>query len=461
MNDVREWHTAEWADCLDVPSMYKVLHGGRGGGKTTEIANKLIKRGMEKSIRVMCCRQFQNSMAESVKPALEKVIYDKGLEMYYKITDKAIVGIWNNTRFDFKGIDRNVMSIKGWEDYDVVWVEEANVVKQDALELLIPTIRKAGSEMWFSFNRHKRTDPVDKFFLGKNPPSNAIIVKIGWQDNPFFPKELNIKRLDDLANQPERYKHIWGGEPDDSAAGDILLPMSKLLKCVDAHKKLGYKPRGRRHIGLDVADAPEGDYNSMTTRKAALVEDVQRWHAPFLHNTATRAHRHALDTGANRLYYDATGMGVGIKSEFSKHGYSRPYSVKPFRFGDQVAGAESVYINTGKKPIYNKDAFTRQNAQVAWNLRLRVERTMRALAGEKVNLDECFFINGDIDLIDEYLLELSQPTFDYDVADKIKIEKKPDDMPSPDMYDSTAMAFAFDIRRGLKGDEKTAQESTS
>ena len=441
--------SAAWAECLEEEWRYYCLYGGRGGGKTTEVAQKLILDGVRKKINVGCVRQFQNSISESVKPALEAQIIACGLENLYKVTDKYIDCPMTGTHFFFRGIDRNVMSIKGWEDVDILWIEEANTTKQDAWELIRPTIRKPGSKIIVTFNRHSRADPIDKFFLGSSPPSNALIMKVGWQDNPFFTDELNQERLDDFENNSERYAHIWEGEPDDTPEGLVLLPMAKLLKCVDAHKKLGWKPKGIRHGGLDVADSEVGDHNAFTGRQGPLVYLVDRWRAKFLHETVSKAHKYALKDTMTRLFFDATGVGAGAKSEFSKI-TSRSYAVKPFRFGDPVKGPETTFVKTGAKPIYNKEAFLRQNAQAGWNLRLRLDNTIKALDGDTVDYEKCLFISGDIPNLEEYLIEMSQPIYDYDIADRIKLDKAPDDKPSPDMYDATVMAFAHDIRNGIR-----------
>ncbi len=448
MNDV-VIKSAAWATRLEEEWRYYCLYGGRGGGKTTEVAQKLILDGSQKKLIVGCVRQFQNSIAESVKPALEAQIHACGLSHLYVITEKYIDCPVTGTHFFFKGIDRNVMSIKGWEDVDILWLEEANTTKHDAWELIDPTIRKPGSKIIVTFNRHSRADPIDKFFLGGNPPEDALIIKVNWQDNPFFTKELNNSRLHSLKTDPDRYAHIWEGEPDDSPNGKVLLPMAKLMKCVDAHKKLGWKPSGVRHGGLDVADSETGDHNAFARRQGPLVYMVEKWRAKFLHETSKRADEAAREDTMTRLFFDATGVGSGIKSEFSKV-TNRRYSVKPFRFGDPVKGPETSYLKTGEKPILNKDYFSRQNAQAGWNVKQRVENTIKALNGDKVDLETCFFISSDIPNLEEYLIEMAQPVYDYDVSDRIKVDKSPDDKPSPDMYDATVMAFAHDFRNGLK-----------
>jgi len=439
-----------WTEPFFHPMRYKVAHGGRGGGKTTDYALILVLRGFHNTLRVMCCREFQNSMEESVKPAIEKAIVMLGLEEFYTVQTSRIVGV-NGTVFNFKGIARNIMSIKGWEDYDVCWIEEANTTSAESLRLLKPTIRKPGSEIWFSFNRHNRNDAVDEMFLGINgAPKNAIVVHVNYDQNPFFTKELDDERLLDLETEPARYKHIWEGEPDDNGHEKVILPFEWLVKAVDAHKRLGLDISGRIHTGLDVADTG-GDTNAFATRHGSLLKDVVEWNKEFLHQTSTEADERNRDNGSSRMFYDATGMGAGIKSDMDKI-ENRPYKAKPFVFGGEVNGKELEFSRKRK----NKDMFARQNIQAGWNLRLRLRNTMYLLDGRTdINPDSCLFIDGKIKDINGLLKELSQPLYDKDNAGKLIVIKAPHKpgqpkKESPNRYDACIMAFAYDIRRGLK-----------
>lgn len=441
---------AEWAQSLYIPSRYKVAHGGRGGAKTFSFAAVLVMRGSKKKLKVMCCREFQNSMDESVKPALEEAIIFCGLEAQYEIQKKKIIGR-NGTTFEFKGMARNIYSIKGWQGYDIVWVEEANTLQAASLELLRPTIRKTGSEIWFSMNRHQRTDAVDEMFLSENgPPAGAIIMEVNHYDNPFMNKELEDERLLCLEQQPERYAHVWEGQPDDNSHEKVILPFHWLLKAVDAHKRLGIKPTGWKHGGLDIADTGD-DENCLALRHGPLLKSVEVWQKPYLYMTTLKAHTRALMFGISRLFYDATGIGAGVRSDLSRIA-GRPYKAKPFIFGGAVEGKERLYSYERK----NEDMFARKNIQAGWNLRLRLQNTMYLLEGRKdVTPEECLFIDGKIKNLNKLLKELSQPLYDYDASGKMVVVKQPKVLgvpkkESPNRYDACIMAYAHDIRRGLK-----------
>ena len=151
--------------------------------KTFSFSEALVIKSSQRFLRIICGRQFMESIEISVKPAIEKQIYRLGLENEYLITDTRITNKITGSVFRFKGLARNIMSIKGWEDVDIFWGEEANTISKDAWDLLTKTIRKPGSEIWLSFNRHSRNDPVDKRFLSKDADkTNCTIVKVGWQE---------------------------------------------------------------------------------------------------------------------------------------------------------------------------------------------------------------------------------------------------------------------------------------
>ena len=427
--------------------------------KTFSFSEALVIKSSQKFLRIICGRQFMESIEISVKPAIEKQIYRLGLENEFLITDTRITNKINGSVFRFKGLARNIMSIKGWEDVDIFWGEEANTISKDAWDLLTKTIRKPGSEIWLSFNRHSRNDPVDKRFLSKDADKeNCTIVKVGWQDNQHLSPEQERERQHDLKYEPDLYPHIWDGEPKDDIGKLKVLPYSKLIKCVDAHIKLKYKPTGMGYSGLDVAD--EGnDTNSYAFRQSALLSFVREWKVRYLHMTASKADLLNKQFNVSNMHYDSGGLGAGIKSDLSRikqdpNTGGGPGGKKfiPFLFGGKVKGPEKYYIKHKTLKVKNKDFFHRVNAQAWWNLKLRVENTLKALDGEKIDLNTCFFIDSQIDNVDKVLAELSQCVYD-DSTGKIKVDKAPDGMDSPNTADSIVLAYANDIKKGLKANK--------
>jgi len=184
------------------PFSYKAIYGGRGSAKSHTVATVLVVMTSEKCLRVVCARQFQASIKDSVKELLEQKIKSLGLSAQFKSTRTEIINIKTGSRFSFIGLDINPQSAKSLEGADICWVEEAATINSISLEILLPTIRKPGAEVWFTWNPDQSTDPVDAMFRGKNgPPPNSLVIKVGIEDNPFFYQ----------TNMPEKASHMKQG----------------------------------------------------------------------------------------------------------------------------------------------------------------------------------------------------------------------------------------------------------
>lgn len=193
------------------PKRYKVFFGGRGGAKSWSFARVLIARAAVQPIRILCVREFQTSIGDSVHRLLRDQIEELGLSSYYTVTANEIRSACG-ALFLFKGIKHNSNEIKSLEGVDVCWVEEAQNVSNDSWDVLIPTIRKQGSEIWVCFNPLNEKDPTYQRFV-INPPPESFVVKVGWEDNPQFPDTLRAEKDHLLATDYEKYANVWGGEP--------------------------------------------------------------------------------------------------------------------------------------------------------------------------------------------------------------------------------------------------------
>lgn len=191
------------------PARYKIYYGGRGGSKSWSIARALINAAYKKPLRILCTREFQSSIADSVHRLISDQISDMGLSDYFTITRTAITST-NGSQFIFKGLQHSIQEIKSTEGIDICWVEESQVISETSWEILIPTIRKENSEIWLSFNPDQESDPTYKRFVGNTPPQ-SIKLKVGWEDNPHFPAVLDTERRYMLEIDPEAYEHVWGG----------------------------------------------------------------------------------------------------------------------------------------------------------------------------------------------------------------------------------------------------------
>jgi len=204
------------------PARYKVIRGGRGGGKSWSVARALLLLGLQRPIRVLCARETQRSIRDSVHRLLVDQIAKLGLSGYYRIQQVEITGV-NGTQFIFSGLsDQTVTSIKSYEGVDICWVEEGQTVTRNSWQILMPTLfRKEDCELWLTFNPELDNDPTWKLFIEK-PRPGQITLEINWRDNPFFPPELDELRLYDKSILPEwEYNWIWEGKCKPAITGAI------------------------------------------------------------------------------------------------------------------------------------------------------------------------------------------------------------------------------------------------
>lgn len=204
-------------------SRYKCLYGGRGSGKSMACATALLVKALEKRRRILCARQIQNSLEDSVKQLLEDCIEMWEMENLF-IIKKDCIQCVNGSEFIFKGLKANKREIKSLQGVSYCWVEEAESVTAESWDLLLPTIREDDSEIWISFNPDMKSDETYQRFVEKKP-ENCISVEINYYDNPFFPQVLRdemeaCKKL----NYP-KYEHIWLGLPNTEAGN--LIKMAK------------------------------------------------------------------------------------------------------------------------------------------------------------------------------------------------------------------------------------------
>lgn len=202
---------------------HKAFFGGRGSGKSHAIATALVIISNKHNLLIVCARQFQNSIKDSSKELIETKIRLLGLESNFKITDREIINVMTGARFIFIGLDRNPESAKSLEGADICWVEEARTINERSMEILIPTIRKPGSEIWWSWNPEQADDPVDFYFRGATPPPNSLIQRVGIEDNPwFYHSEMPHEMWHMQEGNPKRYRHVWLGEYDEDYESKVF-----------------------------------------------------------------------------------------------------------------------------------------------------------------------------------------------------------------------------------------------
>ncbi len=223
-----------WVAPFMRPARYKIAYGGRGSGKSVSFARLLLMAAAERPLRVLCARELQNSIADSVHQLLADQIRAMGLDGWFTVREKDILGR-AGSRFLFKGLrgTRNDASqLKSLEGVDICWIEEGQTVSKASLDTLVPTIRKPGSEIWISFNPDQETDPV--YQLALNPPEGAVVRKVNWDENPWFPPELDAERRHMLRTDPDLYAHVWEGECRQVTDAQVLRGKWRVADCPDA-----------------------------------------------------------------------------------------------------------------------------------------------------------------------------------------------------------------------------------
>lgn len=209
----------EKLDFLFEPARYKILYGGRGSGKSWGVARALIAKAVQEPIRVLCARELQNSIHDSVITLLADQIKAMGLEAFFDVQRTAIYGK-NGSEFLFAGLKHNITSIKSLEGCDICWCEEGQSISKVSWETLIPTIRKPDSEIWVTFNPDLDTDETYKRFV-VNPPANAQIRKVNWSDNPWFPDVLKNELEELKSKDQDSYLNIWEGHTRQMLDGAV------------------------------------------------------------------------------------------------------------------------------------------------------------------------------------------------------------------------------------------------
>jgi phage terminase large subunit len=199
---------------------YRIAYGGRGSAKSWQYARALLVHGLSQPLRILCAREYQASIRDSVHRVLADQVTRLGLDNFYTIQESAILGA-NGTEFLFKGLRRDISQIKSTEGIDICWVEEAEAVSDSSWRTLIPTIRKDNSEIWVTFNPAMESDSTYQRFIVKTP-ERSVVRKVSYLDNPWFPAVLKQEADALLKADPEAHAHVWGGKPWARSDAQVL-----------------------------------------------------------------------------------------------------------------------------------------------------------------------------------------------------------------------------------------------
>jgi phage terminase large subunit len=204
--------TPEVFEPLLQPARYRAAWGGRGSGKSHFFAELVVEESLRRRVDIVCLREVQKSLKFSVKKLIEAKIEALGVADYFEVQQEQIRSKRGGVMI-FQGMqDHTSDSIKSLEGFGIAWFEEAQSASQRSLDLLRPTIRAPGSELWFSWNPNFETDPIDRLLRGERPPPGAVVVRANYRDNPWLPAELKAELEYDRQRDPDKFAHIWLGE---------------------------------------------------------------------------------------------------------------------------------------------------------------------------------------------------------------------------------------------------------
>lgn len=441
-------------EALFRPKRFKVFFGGRGGAKSWAFADALILDACN-GHKVLCAREFQNSIDDSVHELVKARIEHMGLTSDFKILETAIHHVSSGGCFRYAGLARNAESLKSKFGYTRCWVEEAETVSEKSWNLLTPTIRETGSEVWVSYNPNEEASPTHMRYVvpfmqainddGYYEDDFIYVRKVTYRDNPWFANSpLEQEMLNDKANNYKKYLHVWEGECNADYQDSIIEP-EWFDAAIDAHLKLGFQPRGLRSVGFDPADTGN-DSKGLAKRYGSVVFEVKEKKDGDITDAIDWAFEEAHKFQADDFVYDSIGVGAAVKVAIASR--APRMTIVPYGGGDGVDLPENPYMGDRK----NKDTFKNKRAQYWWFLRDRFEKTYRAVEkGEYIDPEELISLSSDIDCLSKLKSELVKVQRKRIAGSRLiqlvsKEEMKSKGIPSPNMADALVMAFANPAR---------------
>ena len=463
-----------------------IIYGGRGSGKSIQLIDICLAGVMDYNDKVYCLREFQNSISESMHSTIKDEVERLSVDGFEVLNNEIN---YKEGGFRFKGLARNPSSIKSAQGFRRFIVEESQFISEDSLTCLTPTARnkaKAGLpakfivdteadenkeiadlnnvQMIFIANPASSEDSFSKRFLkpfqaeldrnGYAEDDIHLIIRMNYNDNPWYEDSgLEQERIYDYRNRPRAlYDHIWLGKYNDSVDGSIILP-EWFDACVDAHKKLNFKPRGAKVFTFDPADTGP-DAKGYAGRYGSIFFAVGEIDQPDINSAADEAAELAIDYAIDLFAWDCDGMGVGLKRQFDTWFHGKGIQVRQFRGSGMPSSPDAVYQQPDSakeadyidKPKTNRQTFKNRRAQNYWLLRDRCYRTYRAVAhGEHCDPDYMISFSSNIKMLDKLRSEVCRIPKKPNPSGLIQMMSKEDmkkmGIASPNMADCVMMAM--------------------
>lgn len=408
------------------PKRVKIAVGGRGSAKSTGVGDLMVMFA-DAGERICCTREFQSSIDDSVHESLKSAIDRLNVEPRFTVMDKEIRGV-NGGEIFYKGLARNITSMKSIHGVKKLWIEEGESVSKKSLRVLTPSVRSSASdnvsditeppEIWITMNRGSSKDAVAEKYLKRAAPSLAkqgwyeddmmIVVELNYQDNPWFPPELELERADDYENLPRaEYDCIWGGKYNDSVPNAIIEP-EVFDSCVDAHIKLGFQALGQDRVAYDPADS--GDAKAWGHQRGSVILELASTESGDVNTATDQALDFCIENRGDSFTWDGDGLGLALKRDVAAALEGKKVEYGMFRGSEGVDNPKAIYERDSdtQKQKTNAEAFRNKRAQYYYMLRDRMVRTHKAVTqGTSVfNADELISFSSDISELAQLKSEL-------------------------------------------------------
>jgi len=347
------------------PSRIKCLYGGRASGKSYSAATHVMMASREVKLNILCLRQLQNSIKQSIYTLIKDLIYQAGLQKEFQFTLSEIRHHHTGSVFKFMGISRNVDEIKSSEGIDICYIEEAHALTKDQWDVINPTIRKEHSEIIILFNPQHRNDFVFQNFVEK-PRENSLVRKINYDENPFISETIMAVIEEEKKTDYEEYLHIYQGQPregDDRA----LFAYSEIENAMDGNFD-GVDDTGVESMAVDVARYGK-DSSVITKRKGQKVYDIQTFKGYSTEELATKVDNEFRTRPFDGVAIDTIGVGAGVFDKLKHMGVKGLIEANVA----MKAGDEKVYQNKRSEMYFNLKAFVARGGKLPDDAELKEE----------------------------------------------------------------------------------------
>lgn len=457
---------------IQVKKRFKIIIGGRGSAKSQTVADIALMEAQTQRLKIACFREFQNSIDDSVLSLLNEEITRLDLRGFREVNN-SIEHVYGGV-FKFKGLSRNPDSMKSMHGFKRFIVEEAQSLSEESIELLTPTMRADDGEVWLIANPMSSADPFSKRFIlpflkeierdGYYEDELHLVIKVNWRDNPFFPEALNQERLWDYAHKPRaEYDHVWEGAFNDSVPNSIITP-DWFDAAIDAHIKLGFKPRGIKVLAHDPADMGK-DPKAYAIRHGSVFIDVQQSKDGDVNDACDWALDAGIAARVDVFTWDCDGLGASLRRQVAQAVNGKQIDWQMFKGSESVDNPTHIYQPTERQESVhqrrtNEDTFRNKRAQYYWMLRDRFYKTWLAVVrDEYIDPEELISLSSKIQDMQQLRSEVcripKKPSGNgyIQIMSKAEMLAMKPPIPSPNMADCLMMSLFTPSVKAKKRDD--------